>query len=208
MTNADQLSFEQLLDWLEGRLEEADTARVAAQVAQADAATHAQVAWLRDFLAVSATTTLAAPPAQVRDALRQRFAAEAERRRQPSLLRRVVATLSFNSVRQTATAGVRGGGTLLPQQLIFTADAAEVALNMYRRLPEQQFDVHGQIFWTEEAVGDDFSVYLLNEAGKAEEATPDELGEFHFQAVTPGVYRLVVRADQLEIEVAPLELFD
>ena len=66
--------FRTLLDWLEGRLDADQAARVAAQVAAADERTLRTLDWLRGFLTTARELPLEEPPPAVRQSLKQYFA--------------------------------------------------------------------------------------------------------------------------------------
>ena len=66
--------FRTLLDWLEGRLDADQAARVAAQVAAADERTLRTVDWLRGFLTTARELPLEEPPPIVRQSLKRYFA--------------------------------------------------------------------------------------------------------------------------------------
>ncbi|WP_460846152.1 hypothetical protein [Nocardioides ultimimeridianus] len=67
-------SFADLVDWVEGRLDEDRAALVAAHV-RADGAAADAVAWIRDFGQAAAALPLVEPPAELRDRLRALFPA-------------------------------------------------------------------------------------------------------------------------------------
>jgi hypothetical protein len=69
-----ELTFSQLLDWIEGRLTEEEAAEVARLVESADSETKETVAWLRAFARIANEVVLASPPEEVREALVARFA--------------------------------------------------------------------------------------------------------------------------------------
>jgi hypothetical protein len=73
----DHPTFTELLDWLEGRLDERRGAEVADLVAHADPETAETVAWIREFLAAARAMPLRAPSpaasAALADAVRERL---------------------------------------------------------------------------------------------------------------------------------------
>lgn len=215
--NIHALTFERLLDWVEGRLSEQDAGQVAAQVAQADDETRATVAWLRDFQAVSARVTLSDPPANVRETMLRRFREheQVKERQQPSLFRRLIAQLTFDSGWSLATAGVRAVNGLGNQrQIVCSTDAADVVLNTQPAKGGSTLDVLGQVMLTGEMpedvtnvhVDDHFVVQLLRDEVEVGMTRADDMGEFTFQAVPPGTYGFVVSSARLEIETPTIEL--
>jgi hypothetical protein len=73
-----RIAFSQLVDWVEGRLSEEEARAVEEQVAVADGATLADVAWVRRFVRATEDSILEWPPPEVRSALIARFRAHAE----------------------------------------------------------------------------------------------------------------------------------
>src|SRR5512132_359395 len=129
--------FSELLDWLEGRLLPDDARAMAERLQSADAATQADLEWLRLFLQARQSVQFASPPASVRETLKQRFAAYAEAREPPSPFQRWLAILTFDSRAQPVTAGLRSAAEEdQQQQLIYTTEAAEIALTVQAVLPD------------------------------------------------------------------------
>ena len=200
----EKISFERLADWVEGRLSEDEARAVEEHVAGADEATRAEVAWLRAFARTSEDTVLDAPPPEVREELTRRFEAYAEGRRSPGLLRRVVASLSFDSGLQPAF-GVRSAASGEAQrQLIYATDAAEIALNVRSRAGS--LDLDGQVFPAGDEDPASFSVQLLSGTDEVGITGVDELGEFGFQDVPPETYQILISSDRVEILISPIEL--
>lgn len=207
MPDSNVLNFGRLLDWIEGRLSAEEAAAVAQAVEQADDATRAEIAWLRAFRAVSAKTVLAAPPRDTHAALIERFAEYAQRKRPPSLLRRLAATLTFDSGLQPAAAGMRGADVQEPaRQLIYSVEIADIALNIQPRQQSQNVDLIGQILPKSDAPADSFSVELTQSGMAIGSAAADDLGEFSFENLAPGEYELGLRSQHVDVRIAPVEL--
>jgi hypothetical protein len=207
MTNSTALSFERLVDWVDGRLSEEEAATVAKQVAAADETTRANIAWLRAFAKARRGATLASPPPEVRAELMRRFEALARERRQPGLFQRLIASLTLDSGSQLVTAGLRSVDAQPSQrQLVYSTEVADVALNVQARLYDKDLDITGQVFPKGQAATDAFSVQLLRDAAEFGLTTTDELGEFVFEAIPPGAYEIVLSAEQAEILIAPVEI--
>lgn len=206
VSEPNEISFERLADWVEGRLPEEEARAVEEQVAAAGEETHAEVEWLRAFARASESTVLDSPPAEVRDELMRRFEAYAEGRRPPGLLQRLVATLALDGGLQPAF-GVRSAGAEESQgQLVYTSDAADVALSIHRRLGDRLLDLDGQVFPAEGAEPAIFSVQLSSGATGISITTTDELGEFTFEGIPPGTYDILVSNEQVEIQISSIEL--
>ena len=194
------------MDWVEGRLSEEEARAVERQVAEADSATRADVAWLRAFARISEDTVIASPPPKVRDTLIDRFEAYVEGKRQPGLLKRLVATLTFDSGMQPAP-GLRTAGTPESQrQFVYSADAADVTIDVRPRPQEELLDLDGQIFPTNGTDPGGFDVRLLDGPSEVATTATNDLGEFTFEAVSPGVYEVLASSDRVEIRIPRVEV--
>jgi hypothetical protein len=199
--------FARLLDWIEGRLSDDEAQAVAAQVAEADATTKATVDWLRAFHQTSAELVFDQPPSATHDLLVRRFAAYAQTRQQPSMLRRLFASLAFDSSLGPALAGVRGADdSAARRQLIFNSELADLAINIVRRPADRRFDLSGQVFLKAEPIGEPLTLHLLRQDSELEATHADELGEFTFAGLASGEYTLLLRSDVAEVVIAPVEL--
>ena len=200
------IAFSRLVDWVEGRLLDEEAREVEEQVAVADSATLADVAWLRKFLRATEASVLESAPPDVRSALIARFKEHAEGRRQPGLLRRVVATLTFDDGLRPAV-GVRSVGALgVRRQLVYSADAIDVAVNFVPRARDRMFDLNGQVLSHDDAELGSFSVQLLQRETELAITATDDLGGFVIESVPPGVYEIVLTSEQVEISIKPVEL--
>lgn len=204
MSEPKEISFERLVDWVEGRLPEEEARAVTEQLERADEETRARAEWLRAFSRASEQTILAAPPREVREELSRRFAAYAEGVREPGLLRRFVATLSFEGGMQPAF-GVRSARTEEARgQLFYSTDVADVALNVHTR-PGGRIDLDGQVFPSGDAEPGGFVVQLLSGGSDVGITTTDELGEFGFESIASGEYEVLVSDGEVEIQLSPVE---
>ena len=122
-----------------------------------------------------------------------------ERERQPVRWRRIVASLTFDSMRSTPAFGVRSGQTA-PRQLLFEAEGIDLDL---RLSPQgEEWMVTGQVLNSGCAGG---QVELQGEAA-SETTELNELCEFKLSAVPSGGYSLRFRLQEVEVEVPQLEL--
>jgi hypothetical protein len=202
-----KIDFSQLVDWVEGRLSEEEARAVEEEVAAADRATLADIAWLHKFARATEGTALESPPAEVRSTLVANFEAHAEGRRTPGLLKRVVATLSFDGglrpalgVRAASAQGVR-------RQLIYSADLLDVALNFWPRGRDNNLDLEGQVFPHDDIELGSFIVQLFRGETEFALTATDDLGSFTFEAILPGVYTIILSTEQVEVSIAPVELY-
>jgi hypothetical protein len=194
------MEFTRLVDWVEGRLSQ-EEARAVEEKVEADSAARADVAWLRAFARISEETVIVSPPSEVREELIERFEAYAEGKQHPGLLQRLVATLTFDSNLRPAL-GLRA--TAAPEsqrQLVYSTDAADVALHIRPHPRDGLFDLNGQIFPVENADSGTFGVQLLAGASEVATTASNDLGEFAFEAVPPGSYEVLASNDRVEIRI-------
>jgi hypothetical protein len=205
MPNSENVEFARLIDWVEGRLSEQEARIVEEQVA-ADRQARADADWLRAFARISEDTVIVSPPPDVRDALIERFEAYAEGKQHPGLLERLVATLTFDSNLQPAP-GLRGAGIQESQrQVVYSTDAADVAINVRPRPHDGLLDLDGQIFPVNSADSDTFGVQLLDGSFEVATTATNHLSEFTFEAVPPGVYEVLASNERVEIQIPHVEL--
>jgi hypothetical protein len=201
-----RIAFSRLVDWVEGRLPDEEAREVEEQMAVADSATLADVAWMRKFLRATEASVLESAPPDVRSMLVAQFKEHAEGRRQPGLLRRIVATLTFDDGLQPAV-GVRSVGAQgTRRQLVYSADAIDVALNFLPHTRDKMFDLNGQVLSHDDAELGSFSVQLLQRETELAITATDDLGGFVIESLPPGVYEIVLSSEQVEISIKPVEL--
>ena len=198
-----EVPFDRLVEWAEGRLPEKEARAVEERLANADEATRAEAEWLKAFLRASESVVLDGPPAEVRDELMRRFESREADEKTPGPLRRLVATLAFDGPQPAFGVRSAAGSTV---QLVYTTDAADIALNVLPRPRNGHLDLAGQVFPTDGAEPDTFSVQLLSGVDEVGLATTDELGEFDIEAVEPGTYQMLVSNGRVEILISPIEL--
>jgi hypothetical protein len=141
----------------------------------------------------------------VRDVLIERFEAYAEGKQQPSCLQRLGATLTFDSGQQPAL-GWRAATPGLQRQLAYSTEAADVTINVQPRRSDRLLRLDGHIFAIDSTHPRVFGVQLL--AGSSEVATTatNDLREFAFEPVPPGVYEVIVSSDRVEISIPQVDL--
>ena len=201
-----RIAFSRLVDWVEGRLPEEEARAVEEQVAVAYAATLADVAWLRKFVRATEHGVLESPPPDVRSTLIARFKAHAEGRRTPGLLERVVATLTFDGGLRPALGARTAGAQETRRQLVYSADALDVALNVLPRARDKNFDLDGQVLPRGDVELGSFSVQLLQSESELGITATDDLGAFAFESIPSGEYEIILSTDRVEVSIAPVEL--
>jgi hypothetical protein len=201
------LDITQLMDWLEGRLTESEKEAVMAAI-QADESSQADLAWLRDFLAVSGSTVLMEPPAELVEQAVANFQAFARDKQPAGWLQKLVATLAFDSWLRPSLAGIRRTGLdAAPRQLVYQTQAADVILNIRTGREEESFDLAGQVFPKDETDPASFTVQLTLPGQELEAALTytNGIGKFTCANLASGVYTIIVHGDQLEITVPDVE---
>lgn len=202
----ERVNFSLLVDWVEGRLPEDEARAVEEQVSRADSRTLDDVAWLRKFVKAADNAVLESPPQEVRDALMARFEAHVKGRQTPGFLTRVLATLTFDSNLQPAVGLRAAGAQQARRQLVYSADAFDVALNFRSRVPDKYVDLEGQLFPRGDEELEPFVVQLLQVGTERALTATDELGSFAVRDIPPGTYEIVLSTDTLEISIAPVAL--
>jgi hypothetical protein len=120
---------------------------------------------------------------------------------QQSVLRRVLAALSFDSASLTPAYGVRSGQTATRQLLYSTG---ENDLDLRVTPGDEAWIVSGQVLGQEQCAGGE--VHLEGLSGDAAAAELNELCEFTLPPVAAGSYTLRLRLSNLEIEIPEFEL--
>jgi len=204
-------SWQQLIDWVEGRLSPVDAELVEKQVANADAKTASDVAWLRSFVRAGDEISLDEPPAELRNALRKSFDTYASQKatakktdNSPNMLQRLVATLTFDSGLQPGLAGARAGKAEGERQLIYSSDLLELSLNIQRG-PEG-VRVDGQVLPAEDLLLSAFHARIQQRTQVVADTSVDAFGLFSFAVVRPDMYQMLLGTEQLSIWIESLDL--
>lgn len=208
MTQTNLPNFEQLLDWVEGRLTPEMAARVAQWVAQADAETQATVAWIRAMNRSRQFGALATPSAAAKAKALAAFT-QAQQAQRPSLLQRLVGALQ--PPQSPRLAGTRTGAVKAGHRRVsYVAADIEIVLEIESRRQDEQFDLTGQLFANDEAAWADMTAQLVRDSDGAviAEAHVDELGEFTFEAIATAntICTILLRTPEREIELPAIHL--
>jgi len=186
--------FEQLADLAEGRVTDAPR-RLLLEHLSTCASCSEQYAWLQRTINLMRTDDTEDAPDWVISSVVKRFRPPEP---QPSALRRILASLNFDSARMQPAFGVRSGQPV-GRQLLFNAGDFDLDL---RVAPEgDQWKVSGQVL----GPCDDGEVELAGTAG-ALRATFNELCEFVLPPAPAGIYTLLLRIRGAEVEVDGLEI--
>ncbi|MGH3086094.1 MAG: anti-sigma factor family protein [Rubrobacteraceae bacterium] len=204
MSDANKPGFEEILDWIEGKLPPERAQAVARHVAT-DEAARAEADWLRAFSKTSEDVVLHSPPPRVHEGLEHLFDAFAEKRREPGLLRRFIASLSFEGGMQPAF-GVRSVGSNEAQRhFVYSTELADVSFSVRPRRGGG-LDVLGQVLPNGEEEPGDFGVQIIRDIGFSDLTYADDLGEFIFEHLQEGTYEMVLTTERYEILIPPFEL--
>lgn len=193
-----EVPFERLADLVEGRLAARERQEVEAHVA-ACARCAEQAARLRHVTGLMRTDASEDAPrdliARAVGLFRGRAAGRA-----PSLVGRLVATLTFDSTRLAPAFGARSSApTRDSRQLIFSAGPHDIDLRLAR--DGDAWAVSGQV------LGECAGGRVRVEGGHGElEAELNELCEFSLPALPEGSYSLLLLLPGVEVEVPGIEL--
>lgn len=188
-----QPSFATLIDWLEGRLDTDESARVSARLAAGDGRTRSAVRWLQDFLGMARAFPAPEPPPIVRQNLRQHFLrwhkAQEALRAGPLL---VEAALLFDSRQDLAVAGVRGAAeTDEAYHLAYTTAGCDLVVDV-RRVADGRVRLDGQVLPGDPEAAPVFSAEASGSGFTVRTVDGDELGRFTLADVPAGPCRLEV----------------
>jgi anti-sigma factor RsiW len=190
------LTFAKLADLAEGRLSSNEQEASSSHLSTCSRCT-AKLASLNSVVGLMRTDRAEdAPPELVARAInlfRSRAAT-----RQPSLVKRIVAALSFDSLQMSPAFGVRSGQSSA-RQLLFVAGEYDLDLRITQN--GETWNVSGQVFG-EECVGGKIEL----EGETAIRADLNNQCEFTMAAVPAGSYQLRLRLPDLEVEIPQLEL--
>lgn len=188
------IAAEQLLDWLEGRLDQVQAAEVAARAAAAGPATQRRIRWMQAFTSASRSMVIEEPPADLHATLLRQF-------RPPTSgpLAQLHAALSFDSARQPVAIGVRAPA-ISSRQLIFTCDLLEVALSVRPGLRGDRLDVNGQVYPQQPHSPAGLVARLSRDEQLVDVVLTSDLGEFSFTSLPPGAYDLELTLEQWQVQ--------
>lgn len=190
------LTFAKLADLAEGRLS-SNEQEVSSAHLSACSRCSAKLASLTSVVGLMRTDRAEdAPPELVSRAINLFHSRVASR--QPSLVKRIVAALSFDSLQMSPAFGVRSGQASA-RQLLFVAGDYDLDLRITQS--GEMWNVSGQVFGEECSGG---KIELEGET--AIQADLNNQCEFTMAAVPTGSYQLRLRLPDLEVEIPQLEL--
>jgi hypothetical protein len=119
--------------------------------------------------------------------------------RQPSILTRLMAALTFDSLTMAPAFGLRSH-TTAGRQLIYSTETADIDVRVSHE--NELWLIAGQVLGAECGTGD----VDLEGDNFSTSAKLSELCEFSFGSVPAGAYKISVRLPEVLIETPPLEL--
>ncbi len=194
-------SFEELLDWIEGRLDESDAAAMEARVEVADEETRRTAAWIEHFMDQSRAMSLPTPPPIVRQRLRQVFKSHSESQLS---VETIIAGLVFDSRKGRELVGVRGPASTDDRfHLGFECAEGYIMLDV-APAADGEMDIDGQVLLA--GIGPPvFEAVARHATGDRSSALGDEFGRFALAAVPAATSSLELSNGELTL-VLPLEL--
>jgi len=194
-THAPHISFTELADLADENLPaSAETLRHLATCSRCSL----EFQNIRETIALMRSDNTEAAPVQLVEYARNLFGSERITRK-ASVVARVFAMLTFDSLIGTPGFGLRSGANA-GRQLVYSTEIADIDLRVSSQSGE--WEIAGQILGSSQSEGevnlesDNFSV----------SAKLNELSEFAFPLVPSGTYKLLVHLPDVEIQTPPLEL--
>lgn len=193
-------SFAQLLDWKEGKLAREEERAVSQAISDAGDDVRRDLAWLLLFDQVQGLAHLTSAPARTLKKIYETYESRADLDLTPPRMTCKVGRLSYDSAMTSAMAAVRTGVSARGRQLVYSTDTADLALSFKPVESDQTYVVQGQVLQLQET---DVPGYLISLEGDAprREVAADRFGEFAFEGVESGRYRLFVSYDHHSIVV-------
>ena len=191
--------FERLVDLVEGRLSREERAATQSHVGACRRCSE-QVARLEKTLGLMRADASEDAPCDAVAYAVSLFRARRAADPTPSLVERIVASLTFDSLRAAPAFGVRSGGAAPGRQLMFAAGERDIDLRVSETA--EGFALAGQVLG--ECAGG--RVELEGAEGARAEADLYVLCEFSLPPVPAGSYRVVLHLGEVEVEVPGLEL--
>jgi len=192
-------TFEQLVDFVDGRVEPTTRTTIGAHVAQCTTCKDT-VSWLERAVTLMRAPSLEDAPdyaiASASRLLRLRTSAEPIR---TGPLRRIVAALQFDSAQRRMATGMRSASPSDTRQVMF--NAGEYDLDLRVKPGAAGYTVTGQLL----GPGDDGWIELKGQQG-AVRTDLNELGEFELVPIPGGDYDLVLHCAEIDIEVRNLRI--
>jgi hypothetical protein len=197
-------TFEQLVDFLDGRLALAPAAAVERHVALGCIQCGGDVAWYGRVKLVAASDDSVEPPPWVLKRALRVFDSQPSA---ASLASRVIASLVFDSLRRPTLAMSRSIG-VEDRQLMYEAEPYSIDLKV-ASVDRARADVTGQILRRGELMFESVAGLTLNlvrEGSSVLSTVTNDRGEFRVGAIEGGSYDLKIEAGDLSITIIGLPI--
>jgi hypothetical protein len=200
-------SFEKLVDYLDGRLGQADASAVAVHLETGCGRCMESRQWYEQVSAIAASDDSLEPPPWVLKRALRIFEAGRSKPRLVERLGRAVASLVWDSLAQPDLVGVRSMQTA-SRQLLYRAGDYSIDLQIAARDPSSA-ELLGQVLRESETTFESvtgIAIDLIREGRPIQSTTASKLGEFAIKGVEPGVYdlRLYLPEGSVDIERLPV----
>lgn len=188
MNHVMHLSFEQLVNYVEGRLRGREKAAVEEHLSTGCRRCNDEVAWIEQLLGVMKTDRLVDPPKEVVERA-CRLYREVCPERHLSDLRLLEAALIYDSRTSAAPVGVRMGEDEA-RQLLYRAEGVDIDIQVRECERPRSIAIRGQLLPRAGEVGDlaFLSVRLMSGEKEISSTFTNAVGEFAFEAVETGAY--------------------
>ena len=199
--------FEQLLDYLDGRLDGAAAQSAATHLALGCRPCDVDRSWYQQVRLVAASDDSIEPPHWVMKRAVRLFNAPLVRTNIGARVGRVVASLVFDSLRRPALAGVRSSGVegrqLLYRAVDYSIDVQVAASDQSRAELTGQILREGELMF-ESVAG--LQLDLMRNGGTILSTVTNERGEFAIPAIDFGSYDLRVDVNEASITIVGLPI--
>lgn len=195
--SASHISIETLADLAEDRLDDEAREAALAHIAACSACDKGMLE-LRELMRMMSSDRTEDVPVEILNAAKDIFSRQLQLTT-PSSLHRIVAILTFDSLKSIPVFGMRSGQTA-SRQLLYSAEDTDLDLRI--TVQNDQCVVAGQVLRESCIEG---VVQISGTPGSAETSLND-LCEFTFPALPVGNYLLKIRMGDVEIEVPELKL--
>jgi hypothetical protein len=189
-------SFEDILDWLEGRLPATQAAAVQQRVADGSPTLQSTVNWLRAYARTARQVHLGSAPT-MHDRLRRMFD-DAKVGRRPTLPKQYAASVRPGGGLPADLPGLRSDPNLAPRHVMCSSEIADIVMHLHPI--RDAVTMYGQVFSSTPVLKPaHLVVQLLHNTIESGITTTDVTGVFQFEAITAGRYALIVSSDDVDI---------
>lgn len=199
--------FQQLLDYVDGRLDRAAADAVSAHLSLGCNQCEAGSAWYLQVKLVAASDNSIEPPAWVLKRALRVFDAPRVRTSMAGKVGRVVASLVFDSLGQPALAGARSSGAE-GRQLLYRGEDYSIDVHVSPS-DQSRAELTGQILREGESMFESVSglqLDLIRHGGKTVSTVTNGRGEFTIGGVDFGSYDLRVDVNEATITIVGLPI--